>query len=315
MAQTRKNRILLLILVLFCAAVMLRSAFTGLEIDEEYALSLGYRLVSGDRLFYDMWEPHQLSSPPVAALLAMFIGITGGTTGVLVFFRLVVLACKAGMSCVFYREFRRDLGKPAALLAALVLFAFVPKWFLGPDYTGQQFHWTLAAFLCLHHYVTRGCKQLWLVPLGAVCACFGYLAFPQSAAAFAVLWIGMLILGKRYGEPKHRGAWVLLGSCAVCGVVFLVYALSGVEFSISLLLSRLTLILHDPQYNFTTAQRMALLAGQALTVARSLLWPLLASAAVCAALYLIKKQPVTVGRLLNLRAAGIRQPRRWPMGR
>ena len=81
------------------------------------------------------------------------------------------------------------------------------------------------------------------------------------------------------------------------------YALSGVEFSISLLLSRLTLILHDPQYNFTTAQRMALLAGQALTVARSLLWPLLASAAVCAVLYLIKKQPVTVGRLLNLWAA------------
>ena len=273
MAQTRKNRILPLILVLVCAAVMLRSAFTGLEIDEEYALSLGYRLVSGDQLFYDMWEPHQLSSLPAAALLAVFIGITGGTTGVLVFFRLVVLACKAGMSYAFYREFRRDLGKPAALLAALVLFAFVPKWFLGPDYTGQQFHWTLAAFLCLHHYVTRGCKQLWLVPLGAVCACFGYLAFPQSAAAFAVLWIGMLILGKRYGEPKHRGAWVLLGSCAVCGVAFLVYALSGVEFSISLLLSRLTLILHDPQYNFTTAQRMALLAGQALTVARSLLWP------------------------------------------
>ena len=306
MAQTHKNRILPLLFALLCAAslvVMVRSAFVGLEIDEEYALSLGYRLVSGDRLFYSMWEPHQLSSLPAAALLAVFIGITGGTTGVLVFFRLVVLACKAGMSYVFYREFRRDLGKPAALLAALVLFAFVPKWFLGPDYTGQQFHWTLAAFLCLHHYVTRGCRQLWLVPLGAVCACFGYLAFPQSAAAFAVLWVGMLILGKRRSEPKARGAWVLLGSCAVCGAAFLVYALSGVGVSISLLLDRLTLILHDPQYDFTTAERMALLAGQALTVARSLLWPLLASAALSAALYLIKRQPVTAGRLLNLWAA------------
>ena len=306
MAQTHKNRIVPLLFALLCAAslvVMARSAFVGLEIDEEYALSLGYRLVSGDRLFYSMWEPHQLSSLPAAALLAVFIGITGGTTGVLVFFRLVVLVCKAGMSYVFYREFRRDLGRPAALLAALVLFAFVPKWFLGPDYTGQQFHWTLAAFLCLHHYVTRGCRQLWLVPLGAVCACFGYLAFPQSAAAFAVLWVGMLILGKRCGEPKARGAWVLLGSCAVCGAAFLVYALSGVGFSISLLLDRLTLILHDPQYNFTTAERMALLAGQALTVARSLLWPLLASAALSAALYLIKRQPITAGRLLNLWAA------------
>lgn len=306
MAQTHKNRIVPLLFALLCAAslvVMARSAFVGLEIDEEYALSLGYRLVSGDRLFYSMWEPHQLSSLPAAALLAVFIGITGGTTGVLVLFRLVVLVCKAGMSYVFYREFRRDLGGPAALLAALVLFAFVPKWFLGPDYTGQQFHWTLAAFLCLHHYVTRGCRQLWLVPLGAVCACFGYLAFPQSAAAFAVLWVGMLILGKRRGEPKARGAWVLLGSCAVCGAAFLVYALSGVGFSISLLLDRLTLILHDPQYNFTTAERMALLAGQALTVARSLLWPVLASAALSAALYLIKRQPITAGRLLNFWAA------------
>ena len=306
MAQTHKNRIVPLFFALLCAAslvVMARSAFVGLEIDEEYALSLGYRLVSGDRLFYSMWEPHQLSSLPAAALLAVFIGITGGTTGVLVFFRLGVLVCKAGMSYVFYREFRRDLGRPAALLAALVLFAFVPKWFLGPDYTGQQFHWTLAAFLCLHHYVTRGCRQLWLVPLGALCACFGYLAFPQSAAAFAVLWVGMLILGKRRGEPKARGAWVLLGSCAVCGAAFLVYALSGVGFSIPLLLNRLTLILHDPQYNFTTAERMALLAGQALTVARSLLWPLLASAALSAALYLIKRQPITAGRLLNFWAA------------
>lgn len=306
MAQTHKNRIVPLLFALLCAAslvVMARSAFVGLEIDEEYALSLGYRLVSGDRLFYSMWEPHQLSSLPAAVLLAVFIGITGGTTGVLVFFRLVVLVCKAGMSYVFYREFRRDLGRPAALLAALVLFAFVPKWFLGPDYTGQQFHWTLAAFLCLHHYVTRGCRQLWLVPLGALCACFGYLAFPQSAAAFAVLWVGMLILGKRRGEPKARGAWALLGSCAVCGAAFLVYALSGVGFSISLLLNRLTLILHDPQYNFTTAERMALLAGQALTVVRSLLWPLLASAALSAALYLIKRQPITAERLLNFWAA------------
>lgn len=306
MAQTHKNRIVPLLFALLCAAslvVMARSAFVGLEIDEEYALSLGYRLVSGDRLFYSMWEPHQLSSLPAAALLAVFIGITGGTTGVLVFFRLVVLVCKGGMSYVFYREFRRDLGRPAALLAALVLFAFVPKWFLGPDYTGQQFHWTLAAFLCLHHYVTRGCRQLWLVPLGAVCACFGYLAFPQSAAAFAVLWVGMLILGKRRGEPKARGAWVLLGSCAVCGAAFLVYALSGVGFSIPLLLDRLTLILHDPQYNFTTAERMALLAGQALTVVRSLLWPLLASAALSAAFYLIKRQPITAERLLNFWAA------------
>ena len=53
-AQLRRYGAALLCLV--CAAVMVRSAFVGLEIDEEYALSLGFRLVSGDRLFYSMWS-------------------------------------------------------------------------------------------------------------------------------------------------------------------------------------------------------------------------------------------------------------------
>ena len=47
-------------LVLACLLVMVRQIFVGLEIDEVYALSLGFRLVQGDRLFATMWEPHQL---------------------------------------------------------------------------------------------------------------------------------------------------------------------------------------------------------------------------------------------------------------
>lgn len=284
------------LLCLVCAAVMVRSAFVGLEIDEEYALSLGFRLVSGDRLFYSMWEPHQLSSLPSAALLAAFMAVTGGTTGVLLFFRLVVLVCKAAMSYAFYREFRRDLGGRGALLAALVLFAFVPKWFLGPDYTGQQFHWTVAAFLCLHHYVSRGFQKPWFVAVGAVCACFGYLAFPQSIAAFAVLWVGLFVLGRRGGERCRwgipRGVWLLTGSCAGCGAAFLLYALWGVGFDPALLAARLQLILHDPQYDFTTGARLAALAAQAWSVAKSLVWPLAAAALVCALMWALRLRGV-----------------------
>ena len=282
----RKTKALWAVLAVLCGLVMLRTAFTGLEIDEEYALSLGYRLVSGDRLFATMWEPHQLSALPAAALLAVYLGVTGTTTGVLLFFRLVVLACKAAMSWVFYREFRRDLGRGGAALAALVLFLYIPKWFLGPDYTGQQFHFTVAAFLCFHHYVTRGFRRPWLVVLGAVCACFGFLAFPQSIAAFPFLWVGLVVLGRRGGEKRFfgipRGAWLLLGSCAVCGGAFLIWALQGMGFDLGAFLERVGLILHDPQYSFTAAERLALLAQQALPVVRSLLWPLLGAAVLCA---------------------------------
>lgn len=279
-------------LAVLCLGVMVWSAFTGLEIDEEYALSLGYRLVSGDRLFATMWEPHQLSALPAAALLAVYLGITGTTTGVLLFFRLAVLACKAAMSWVFYKEFRRDLGRSGAALAALVLFLYIPKWFLGPDYTGQQFHFTVAAFLCLHHYVTRGFRKTWLVAVGAVCACLSFLAFPQSIAAFAVLWIGMVVLGRRGGEARFwgipRGAWLLLGSCAVCGVAFLVWALQGMGFDLGAFLERVGLILHDPQYSFTAGERLALLARQALSVLLGWRWPL--AAALVISVYLCRRK-------------------------
>lgn len=282
------RRTLLGAAVLLAAAAMVRTLFVGLEIDEPYALALGFRLVSGDRMFAEMWEPHQLSALPSAALMALYMGVTGTTTGVLLFFRAVVLACKAAMSWAFYREFRRDLGPTGAGLAALALFLYIPKWFLGPDYTGQQFHFTVAAFLCLHHYVTRGFRRPWLVVLGAVCACLSFLAYPQSAAAFAVLWIGMVVLGRRGGEPRlagvPRGAWLLLGSCAVCGGAFLLWALQGMGFDVAAFLGRVQLILHDPQYGFTVGQRLLMLAGQAAPVARSLLWPLLAALAVCALL-------------------------------
>ena len=153
--KTTKDRLYGLaavVLLVLAALAMAKTLFVGLEIDEEYALSIGYRLVKGDRLFESMWEPHQLSDLPAAVLVALFMAVTGGTTGVIFFARVVVLLCKAAMSTVFYREFRGSLGRRTSFLAALVLFLYTPKWFLGPDYVSQQFHFTVAAFLCFHHY-------------------------------------------------------------------------------------------------------------------------------------------------------------------
>lgn len=277
------------VLCLFCAAVMVRQIFVGLEIDEVYALSLGFRLVQGDRFFVQMWEPHQLCALPPALLVWLYRAVTGTTTGLLVFVRAVLLLCKTALCWVFYREFRRDLGKGGAGLAALVLFLYAPKWFLGPDYIGQQFYFTVAAFLCFHHYVTRGFRRPWLVAVGAVCVCFSFLAYPQSVAAFPFLWLGLFLLGRRGGEARFagvpRGAWVLLGGCAVCGGAFLFWALQGFGFDAGAFLARVKLILDDPQYGFTAAERLVQLGQQAFSVLLGWRWSLAAALLLCAYLY------------------------------
>lgn len=289
MMPKRGVRIAWGVLVAVCVLVMVRQIFVGLEIDEVYALSLGFRLVQGDRLFAQMWEPHQLCALPPALLVWLYRAVTGTTTGLLVFVRVVTLACKAAMCWVFYREFRRDLGRGGAGLAALVLFLYAPKWFVGPDYIGQQFYFTVAAFLCFHHYVTRGFRRPWLVAVGAVCACFSFLAYPQSVAAFPFLWLGLFLMGRRGGERRlagvPRGAWVLLATCAVCGGAFLLWALQGMGFDLVAFLARVKLILDDPQYGFTAAERLVQLGQQALSVLQGWRWSLAAALLLCAYLY------------------------------
>ena len=109
MSHTKKptiEKIILALLGLLALAALVRTMFLGLEIDEEYALSLGFRLVRGDRLFYSMWEPHQLAALPPALLIGLFTAVAGTTTGVLLFVRGAVLAVKLALAVWFYRSLR-----------------------------------------------------------------------------------------------------------------------------------------------------------------------------------------------------------------
>ena len=134
MSHTKKptiEKIILPLLGLLALAALVRTMFLGLEIDEEYALSLGFRLVRGDRLFYSMWEPHQLAALPPALLIGLFTAVAGTTTGVLLFVRGAVLAVKLALAVWFYRSLRVALGGRCAYLLALAVLAFTPKWFWG----------------------------------------------------------------------------------------------------------------------------------------------------------------------------------------
>lgn len=245
MSHTKKptiEKIILALLGLLALAALVRTMFLGLEIDEEYALSLGFRLVRGDRLFYSMWEPHQLAALPPALLIGLFTAVAGTTTGVLLFVRGAVLAVKLALAVWFYRSLRGALGGRCAYLLALAVLAFTPKWFLGPDYVSQQFHFTLAAFLFLYGYYAPGPRQyhgLWRVAAGGVCACLSFLAYPQTLAAAPVLMLALLLLG-RGSADKCRGLWVFVLTCAVCGGAFVVYVLQGMGFDFAALLARAT---------------------------------------------------------------------------
>ena len=280
-----------LLMLLLGAAAMAKTLFCGLEIDEEYALSIGYRLVKGDTLFYTMWEPHQLSALTAAGLIALYMALAHTTTGILLFVRAVLLGVKALLAFCLYRELKPRLGRLSAFLAAMVVFVYTPKWFLSPDYISQQFHYTLAAFLFFYDYYTHDFRRPWQIVPGAVCLSMSFLAFPQSVMAAPVLFIGMIVMGRRCRgadgrrEPTFlavpRGAWLPALGCLLSAGAFAAYLFRGVPFA--LFGERANLILNDPQYDFSTAERLALLGGQVVNVTALLAKPLAAALALAAA--------------------------------
>ena len=72
-------------------------------------------------------------------------------------------------------------------------------------------------------------------------------------------------------------------TCAVCGGAFVVYVLQGMGFDFAALLARADLILHDPQYDFTTADRLAMLRSQLSAVIGNCWLSALAGVALAAA--------------------------------
>lgn len=293
------EHLLAALLILLAAASVVKTLFVGLEIDEEYALSLGWRLIQGDTLFYTMWEPHQLSALADAALMWPYWAITGTTTGILLYMRIVTLVLKALLSIWFYRTMRRTLTPRTAFLAALALFVYTPKWFLAPDYISQQFHFTLAAFLCFYGYYADGCKKLWRLVPGGIFLSLSVLAFPQSAFAAPVYLFGMFLLGRRAGEKRvlglPAGMLVTFLTCLACAGIFLVYVLQ--DMSLRTLIARATLILNDPQYDFTFAERLALLGSQAADVGKFLAKPggvalAVVGAGIARDIYLRQERPI-----------------------
>ena len=69
------------LLVLTCISFV----FTNIGYDSEYQLAMAYRMIQGDSLITQMWEPHQTSAFLCAILMKLYIWITGTTTGIVLF--------------------------------------------------------------------------------------------------------------------------------------------------------------------------------------------------------------------------------------
>ena len=84
-----------------CLATSIKMMVVGFSADEEYQLLLSYRLAKGDLLFREVWDTLQTSAFYAQFLTWIFIKITHGTAGVLLFLRACSILTQGGVSAFF----------------------------------------------------------------------------------------------------------------------------------------------------------------------------------------------------------------------
>ena len=135
---------------------IVKAIFVSLDIDESYAVSAAYRLATGDKLLYDMWEPHQFSALFPVAFLYPFVKLSGSTTYCVIFLRIIGILIHILIAQYIFHVSKDEVGKKGAFLLTVFHLNFLPKWVSMPEFELMHYWSMLLVFLLLYRHEKTG---------------------------------------------------------------------------------------------------------------------------------------------------------------
>lgn len=193
-----------------CGAIWV---FTNLSYDCEYEIAMSYRLLRGDKMLLEMWEPHQTSIFLPAALMWIYIKLTGTTTGIALYLQICGIMFRGAIAVLLYRMLRKDINRKTAYGMALLYFMVSPKDYAMPEFSNLQLWYSTLLFCCLWSYLKT--NRFYLLILGAFCLCLEVLAYPSCV----IVLLGVIGLLAMYSSRKRRDILVFTGICAGLGMI------------------------------------------------------------------------------------------------
>lgn len=193
----------------FCGLIW---AVTNLSYDSMYHISMSQRLLSGDRMILEMWEPHQTSAFFSAALMWIYETLFHTTTGIALYLQACGIAIRGLTAVWLYRVFRLDLERSAAYRMALLFFMVSPKDCALPDFSNMQLWYSALLFCFLYVYLKTGDRRL--LAAAALSLCLEVLSYPSSLLVYPGV-IGLLIC---FSKERRKDICLFTGVCAAAGL-------------------------------------------------------------------------------------------------
>ncbi len=246
LCRDKKKKYIVFLLVAGSFLAALKCIFVSLQMDEEYAVSLSYRLLQGDRLFAQIWDPHQTSAFPMEFLMWVYIKLFHTTTGVVVWVRLAGVLIQLGISCYLYRVLCHILEPVYSFYLAMIYFNLLPKTYVMPEFSNMM-TWGLTLLLLSLFRLAKlqgripgrekdnswaegiswNGKMAFAAVEAGVWLSFTVLSYPSCLLLFPFL----LWYLARYDAFKKKTISIFAGTCMLLGGAYMAYLFSYMSLS------------------------------------------------------------------------------------
>ena len=203
-------------MIILSVLATLKMIFFAFGLDEEYQIVMAYRNAIGDRLFLDMWEPHQSSAFLCTLLMKPYLYFFG-TTGLVIYLRVCGMLIHLGVSLFLYRVVRGIVHEEQAWLLSLIYFGTIPKQIMLPEFGIMQVWFYTLFCLFLIRFYRDGGKRTYLV-LAALALVLNVLSYPSCLLLYP---IAMLMLWRLSAGNRWRDMGIFTAVCVVCAGVYL----------------------------------------------------------------------------------------------
>lgn len=212
--KEKKSKLFFVLLVSIAILINIKYIFVDFGIDAEFQISMSYRLVKGDILFKEMWEPYQMSTFLSAFFIKIWMWLFDTTTGIALFLQVMGSLIDASISYLLYRTVYKYFGnRKAAILMAWLFYLIAPKDVPLPEYANMQIWFAMLLCLALFRYYKENKTRDIL--MAAVWMCAMILSYPSCLVVFAGVVVLLLIL------KKSKGIWIFGGTCLLLGLGYL----------------------------------------------------------------------------------------------
>lgn len=254
--SAKNQNILFILLFLGVIAVTLwRISFGYVSHDEAFFITIPDRLLNGDSLFIDEWQPTQLTYFLTLPFIAIFQSISESNVGICLYMRYVYISFHAVISLVIYLRFRKYGFM--SVIASVLYFMFIPGDLMSPGYDSIGVDMiALSAILFSTAYNSKHSNVLLLIS-GFAFAC-AVLCCPYLALVYLLFFVITLILSIKKKKSAlfswQSVLWVTLG-IAIPAITFLIFILS--RASVSEIINNFKYLLMDPEHqDFSFFQKM-----------------------------------------------------------